>query len=180
LGLPFEYAAAQVDETRAQVFLKEKRDAEAEKSAGASERVLENSDMQSVLIEALTTHATALARLGNYSSAFATFRRSLDLSLQIGDRNRTAEVAVTLLAELGDRLAIVERPMSGRKLREQVLSLEHDLIKRALEESEGSVTYAARALGMPSGVDLYAEDTAQRLTKGTAASAEASTETVKL
>ena len=146
-----KYAAAQVDETRARVFLKEKRDAEAEKVVRAAVRVLENSDMQSVLIEALTTHATALARLGNYSSAFATFRRSLDLSLQIGDRNRTAEVATTLFTELGDRLAIVEgsQPVSGRKLSEQVLSLEHDLIKHALEESEGSVTHAARALGMP-------------------------------
>ena len=146
-----KYAAAQVDETRARVFLKEKRHAEAEKAARASVRVLENSDMQSVLIEALTTHATALARLGSHSAAFATFRRSLDLSLQIGDRNRTAEVAMTLFAELGDRLAIVEgsQPVSGRKLSEQILSLEHNLIIRALEEAEGSVTYAARALGIP-------------------------------
>lgn len=146
-----KYAVAQVDETRARVFLKENRDAEAEKLARASVRVFENSDRQSLLTEALTTHATALARLDSYNAAFASFRRALDLSRQIGDRNRTAEVAVTLFAELGDRLAIVEgvKPLSGRTLSEQVRSLEHDVIKHALEESEGSVTYAAQALGMP-------------------------------
>ena len=146
-----KHAAAQVDETRARVLLKERRDTEAEKLARASVRVFENSDRQSLLTEALITHGTALARLGSYNAAFATFRRALDLSQQTGDRNRIAEVATTLFAELGDRLAVVEesQPVSGRKLSEQVFSLEHDLIKRALEESEGSVTYAARALGMP-------------------------------
>src|SRR6185295_6254541 len=57
-------SVAQVDDTRARVFLKEKRDAEAEKVARSSVRVLENSDRQSLLAEALTTHGTALARLG--------------------------------------------------------------------------------------------------------------------
>lgn len=144
-------AAAQVDETRARVLLKEKRNAEAEKTARASVRVLENSDRRSLLAEALTTHGTALARLGSYSAALTTFRRALDLSQQIGDLNHAAEVALTLLREIGDHLAIVEgsKPVSGRKLSEQVRSLEHELIKHALEESEGSVTYAARALGIP-------------------------------
>lgn len=46
-------AAAQVDETRARVFLKEKRDAEAEKVARASVRILENSDRPSLLAQVL-------------------------------------------------------------------------------------------------------------------------------
>lgn len=145
-----KYAVAQVDETRARVFLKENRDEEAEKVSRGSVRVLENSDMQSLLAEALTTHGTALARLGSHSAALATFRRALDLSRRIGDFNRVAQVATTVFYEIGDHLAIVEgeKPVSGRTLSEQVRSLEHDLIKHALEESEGSVTYAARALGM--------------------------------
>lgn len=104
-------------------------------------RVFENSDRQSLLIEALTTHGTALARLGSYNAAFATFRRALDLSQQSGDRNRTAEVATTLFAELGDRLAVVEesQPLSGRKLSEQVLSLEHDLINGRLKNPKAAL-----------------------------------------
>ena len=144
-------AAAQVDETRARVFLEEKRYAEAEKVARASVRILENSDTHSLLAEALTTQGRALARLGNYNTALATFRRALELSRRMEDSNREAEITVTMFRELGDHLGIVEgaKPVSGRTLNEQVRSLEHDLIKHALEQAQGSVTYAARALGMP-------------------------------
>jgi len=144
-------AAAQVDETRARVFLKEKRNAEAEKVVRASVRALENSDQQSLLAEALTTHATALARIESYSAALATFRRALDLCERIGDAKGAADAALGVFREMGDRIGMVEgvKPVSGRTLSEQVRSLEHDLIKHALEEAEGSVTYAARSLGMP-------------------------------
>jgi tetratricopeptide (TPR) repeat protein len=47
-------ALAQVDETRARVFLKEKRYAEAEKVARSSVLILEKSDRQSLLAESLT------------------------------------------------------------------------------------------------------------------------------
>ncbi len=143
-------SAAQVDETRARVFLKEKRDAEAEKLARSSVRVLENSERHALLAEALTTHATSLARLGQYSAALATFRRALDLTQRIGSQVRAAEVALAIFQEMGDRLAVVEEPLTitGRKLSEEVRALEHKLIKHALESTEGSLTYAARNLGM--------------------------------
>lgn len=150
-SLKDKYAAAQVDETRARVLLEEKRNAEAEKVARASVRALENSDRQSLLAEALTTHATALARLENYSVALVTFRRALALCEQTGDVKGAAGVALAVFREMGDRLGMIEsaKPVSGRTLAEQVHSLEHDVIKNALEESKGSVTYAARSLGMP-------------------------------
>jgi len=143
-------AAAQVDETRARVFLKEKRNTEAEKVARASVRALENSDRQSLLAEALTTHGAALARLGQYGAALSTFRRALDLSEQIGNPSRAAEIALTVFREMGDRLAVLDdaKPVSGRRLTDQVHALEHDVIKHALEAFDGSVTYAAQSLGM--------------------------------
>ncbi len=145
-----KYAAAQVDETRARVFLKEKRDAEAERVAPASVRILEKSERQSLLAEALTTHGIALARLRHYSAALATFRRALVLSEDIEDRNRAADVALTVFQELGERLAVIEEPRSitGRNLSEEVKLLEHDLIKHALEANQGSITYAALSLGV--------------------------------
>lgn len=145
-----KHAAAQVDETRARVFLKEKRDAEAERVARASVRILEKSERQSLLAEALTTHGIALARLRHYSAALATFRRALDLSHHIEDRNRAADVALTVFQEIGERLAVIEepRPITGRNLGEEVELLEHDLIKHALEANKGSITYAALSLGV--------------------------------
>jgi tetratricopeptide (TPR) repeat protein len=143
-------ATAQVDETRARVFLKQKRNGEAEKIARSSVRNLENSERPSLLAEALTTHGTALARLGYYSAALETFRRAIDLSQRIGSINRAAETSLTVFQEMGESLAVVKgvRPISGRKLSAEVRSLEHDLIEHALDAAQGSVTRAARSLGM--------------------------------
>ena len=140
-------AIAGVDETRARVFLKEKRHAEAEKAARSSVHTLENSDRPSLLAEALKRHGMALARLGHYSAALNAFRRAIDLSQD--SLNRAADVALTAFQELGERLAVKESvTTSGRPLHEEIFLLEHELIKYALENAQGRVTFAARTLGM--------------------------------
>jgi len=140
-------ALAQVDETRARVFLKEKRNAEAEKAAWSSVRTLECSDRPSLLAEALKRHGMALARLGHYSAALNAFRRAVDLSHD--SFNRASDIALTAFQELGERLAVKEAiTTSGRPLAEEVFFLEHELIKHALEDAQGRVTFAARTLGM--------------------------------
>ncbi len=144
-------AIAQVDETRARVFLQEGRYSDAEKVARASVRTLEKSgDMHFALIESLTTHGTALARLGNYGAALTTFRRAIDGSQEIGSLNLAGQAALTVFKEMGERLAVREKGdlISGRSLSEEIHSLEHDLIKHSLEASERSVTRAAKNLGI--------------------------------
>lgn len=130
------------------MFLKEKKDAEAEKTARSSVRTLEQSDIQLPLAESLTTHGTALARLGNCGAALSTFRRAVDLYQQIGAMTRAGQVALTVFHEMGDRIAVQEKAavISGRSLNEEIEALEHDLIKHALEANEGSVTRAAKDL----------------------------------
>jgi len=140
-------ALAQVDETRARVFLKEKRDEEAEKAARSSVRTLASSDRPSLLAEALKRHGMALARLGHYSAALDAFRRAIDLSQD--SFNRAADIALTAFQELGERLAVKEAVItSGRPLDQEVFLLEHELIKYALDDAAGRVTFAARTLGM--------------------------------
>ena len=140
---------AQVDETRARVFLKEKKNAEAEKAARASVLGLENSDRPTLLAESLKRHAIALARLGNYSDALAAFRRSVHLLQEIDSLNRAADSAFAAFQELDGRLAIKDAiTTSGRPLDEEVALLEHELIKHALINAQGKVTLAARSLGM--------------------------------
>ena len=150
ISLKDQGAVAQVDETRARVFLQEQRNAEAEKVARSSVRTLEKTDMQSVLAESLITHGTALARLGNYGMALSTFRRAIDLSQQTGCLNRAAQAALAVFQEMGDHLAVSEERtvVSGRTRSDEMQSLEHDLIKYALEAAQGRITQAARTLGM--------------------------------
>lgn len=140
-------ALAGVEETRARVFLKERRNAEAEKAARSSVETLENSDRPSLLAEALKRHGMALARLGHHSSALNSFRRAIDLSQD--SLNRAADIALTAFQELGERLAVRSAiTTSGRPLNEEIFLLEHELIKHALENAQGKVTFAARTLGM--------------------------------
>ncbi len=141
---------AQVDETRACVFLKQGRVTEAERAARSSINVLENSGRQALLAEALITHGRALARLGEYSAALAAFRRAIDVAQSAGCLSRSAAAALGAFQEMGDHLAAVEgrKLVSGRGLIEEIRSFEHDVIKRALENAQGSVTHAARSLGL--------------------------------
>jgi tetratricopeptide (TPR) repeat protein len=140
---------AQVDETRARVFLQEKKNAEAEKAARSSVRALENSDRPSLLAESLKRHGIALARLGNYSDALNAFRRSVHLCREIDSLNRAADVALAAFEELDHQLAIKDaRSLSGRSFDEEIFLIEHELIKQALESAQGRVTFAARSLGI--------------------------------
>ena len=142
---------AQVDETRARVFLKEKRNGEAEKVARLAIRILEKSDRQSQLAEALITQGSALARLTHYGPALSAFRRAIDISQHIGSLNSAREAALTAFQEIGEHLTSDEGQSlrAGRKFTDEIRRFEHDLIKHALDSSQGSVTFAARSLGIP-------------------------------
>lgn len=155
-------SAAEVDETRACVFLKQGRVNEAERAARSAVTNQEKSGRHAPLGEALITHGRALARLNRHDSALAAFRRAIDLFEQNGNANRAGEAALALFQELAEHLTVIEplepesrlieearrRFASGRGLIEEIRSFEHDTIKKALERSQGSVTNAARSLGM--------------------------------
>jgi tetratricopeptide (TPR) repeat protein len=95
---------AQVDETRARVFLAEGHNQKAETTVRASVRTLERGDERSLLAEALTTHGTALARLGRYQPAFAALKRAMDLAQQAGDPESAGLAALTIVEELSGPL----------------------------------------------------------------------------
>jgi tetratricopeptide (TPR) repeat protein len=204
---------AQVDETRARVFIAEKHYTQAEIAARGSVRIFEEGDEKSLFAEALTTHATALARLGRYERAAGQFRRAVEVAQQAGAAEMAGIAALSLLEELSGtlplpsmresyqcaellleqtkdagiehRLAQCARailraehdrsaqpkhpplsveprengghaevsaaelePWMGCALEIEVLNYEGQLIKRALESAKGSVTRAARMLGV--------------------------------
>ena len=143
-------SVAVVDETRACVFLKQGRLAEAERVARAAVRVLEDGGRHAILAEALITYGRALARLEKYGAALFAFRRALDLSEQNGNSHQAAEASLAAFREIGEHLVVAERGqfLSGRALVEDKLTMEREVIRLALEQSEGHITQAARNLGM--------------------------------
>jgi tetratricopeptide (TPR) repeat protein len=205
---------AQFDDTRAQAFIAQGQFSKAETIARSSVKTLEEGDQLSMLAEALTTHGTALARLGNFSSARAGLEKAIAVAHQAGDSEGGGVAALSMAEELANHLPFTDlltyyrmaeselvnssnseilnrlgkcakllistqlppvmeeiSPVASRSdgsdtnhsqlssaqveppilspeisLEEQVLRYEGELIKRALEESEGSVTRAARLL----------------------------------
>jgi tetratricopeptide (TPR) repeat protein len=99
---------AQVDETRARVFIAEGRNAEAEQAASAAVNALGQGGRQSLLAEALITHGTVLARLKHNDYARATFLRAMEVAHQSGALNDAGMAALTMLEELSGNIDIDE------------------------------------------------------------------------
>jgi tetratricopeptide (TPR) repeat protein len=179
--------AAQINDTRARVFIAQQRYVEAEKIAFSAVSALELGDEQSHLAEALETQAVALARLGRFQSALGILRRAAHIAETAGDSRLSGKIFLTILEEIrsflspseiteiykeaDDRLPDLLEQETVSRLRacarlgsantathkkeevrasfgEQVHQRESELISAALVEAGGSVTRAARILGL--------------------------------
>ena len=183
-------SVAQVNETRARVFLAEKRFAEAERAILNAITVLEQGDDASLLAEALTTQGSIFAGGGKYDSARKSFQRASGVSAAAGETHLAAEAQLRMMEEMGSELSraellaaysksdqyvgnrasqleqerlrlcgnviidnikslySIEDELIGGTLAEEVNHFEARLIARALEQENGSVTRAARLLGL--------------------------------
>jgi len=181
---------AQVNETRARVFLAEKRFAEAERAIFATVTVLEQGEDSSLLAEALTTEGSIFAGSGRYDSARSAFNRASEVAAAAGDSHLAAVAQMRMIEEIGDvlsraellasyrsadryvgdrashselealrlcgntvvdkleKLDTVTDELIGGTLAEEKKHFEARLIARALERANGSVTRAARELGL--------------------------------
>lgn len=206
---------AQVDDTRAQALIARGSFTKAEAVARGAVQALKEGDELSLLAAALTTHGTALARLGNFSKARATLEQAIRVGHDAGDPESGGIAALAIVEELSGHLPVNEllayfriadselgnsqhpeiqsrlgktarrfivnnlpatvqpenvntgmrTELTGQpqpmpevsdspgfsidvSLEEHVLRYEADLISRALVASDGSVTRAARMLGV--------------------------------
>jgi len=97
-------STAQVDDTRSRALLAEGEPVQAERFARAAVRVLERGDEHSLLSEALTTHGTALARMGKDGRAAA----ALDRAIAIAHPEGAGRATLAVIEELGDRMSAEE------------------------------------------------------------------------
>jgi tetratricopeptide (TPR) repeat protein len=123
---------AQVDETRARVFLAQKQNLKAEHAARAAVTGLEQGGRQSLLAEALTTQATALARLGHHEQASLAFHRAIEVAHQSGALNDAGLAALALLEELGEHLSAEETKTVYKRAYEWLISSQHEETLRRL------------------------------------------------
>lgn len=180
---------AQVDETRASVFIAEKKYGEADRVITRAIETLENGGESALLAEALTTQGVVRARLGASEESMNILRRAMQVAEDAGALSNAGLAALALIEEHGARRVmlhgelyslyrradellkgsqdaedkerllacarIVMRRIIVGELHDKNFSLfsaVHDLearlIEQALEEAGGSITKAARLLGV--------------------------------
>lgn len=93
---------AQIDETRAQVFIAQKKFRQAEAVARLAVRTLEKRGHQCLLTDALITHGIALARLKKADSAQFALQKAIEIASQVGATNKAGIAALTLIEEVDD------------------------------------------------------------------------------
>jgi tetratricopeptide (TPR) repeat protein len=93
---------AQIDDTRAQVFIAEKKFKQAETVARNAVRILEKSGHQCLLADALITQGIALARSKHSEPAQFIFQKAIEVAHQVGALNKAGLAAVTMMEELED------------------------------------------------------------------------------
>lgn len=91
---------AQIDETRAQVFLAENKLSEAESTARQAVVSFGKAGRQCFLAEALVTQGIALAKLNKVEQAEFTFQKAIEVAHKAGALNIAGIAALTLIEEL--------------------------------------------------------------------------------
>ena len=106
---------AQVNDTRARVFLAEKRFAEAERAILAAIATFEKGEDSSLLAEALTTEGSIFAGSGKYDNAREAFNRASEVAAAAGDSHLAAVAQLRMIEELGGVLSRAELLASYRR-----------------------------------------------------------------
>lgn len=134
---------AQFDETRAQVFLAEKKFKEAETVARKSAWALEKSGHQCLVADALTTQGIALARLGNRERAHFIFQKAIEVALQVDALNKAGIAALTLVEEV-DQLSPATLQAAYQQAREWLKGSQSEDMLLRLNEAAGKLATSLR------------------------------------
>jgi CheY-like chemotaxis protein len=178
---------AQVRETRARVFLAEKKYKNAAEVIADAVGALDRAGELALLSDALTVQATVEAKLGQHDLSLPTFRRAVKTAEQAGALESAGLAALSMIEEHGAarlseeelylayiradewlrqtqdaeavaRLHACARLIARRlgvismgadfRLPEEITRYEARFIRRALADAKGSVTEAAKRLGI--------------------------------
>src|SRR5215207_2141267 len=125
---------AQVNDTRARVFLGERRFADAERAIFAAIRTFEKGEDSSLLAEALTTEGSIFAGGGKYDNAREAFNRASEVAAAAGDSHLAAMAQLRMIEEIGGVLSRTELLASYRSADQYVgdraSQSEHESLRR--------------------------------------------------
>jgi len=129
---------AQVDDSRAQLFIAEGKYAEAKMAAHTAARTFEKAGRQCLLAETLTNQGIALARLHEPEHAQFIFQRAIEIAHQAGSLNRAGLAALTMIEEI-DSLQREVQSIAYEQAREWLASSESPDIKPRLKAARKKI-----------------------------------------
>lgn len=148
-GMRDSVHTAQVDDTRARALLAEGRVAEAERLVRSAVRTLERGGEQSLLAEALRTHGTALARLGDHKLARLTLERAVEVAQEAGDAEDAGLAALLILEELAEHIPDQDLSATYGRAAELLADSAHQEHKDRLLAASRRVLFLTGALPTP-------------------------------
>ena len=144
---------AQVDETRAQVFIAQQRYAEAEVAARNAVSSFRKAGRERFLSEALVTEGIALARLAKTVRAQATLQEAVEVAHRVGALNQAAIAALTLIEEI-EQLRLDVLLNAYDKANEWVADAQSSGLLPRLNEAARKVLARVRSEETPEAADI--------------------------
>jgi tetratricopeptide (TPR) repeat protein len=134
---------AQVDDTRAQVFIAQHKYAQAELIARTAARSFERAGRQCFLAETLINQGIAVARLNQTDRAQFIFQRAIEIAHQAGSLNRAGLAALTMIEEI-DTLPREIQSVAYEQAREWLAGSDSPDVKPRLRAAKKKIDIATR------------------------------------
>jgi tetratricopeptide (TPR) repeat protein len=150
---------AQFDESRAQLFLAQRKPEQAEAAARRAVLALQKSGHQCLLVDALITQGIALARMGKQERAQFILQKAYENAIQVDALSKAGFAALTLIEEINELPPAMLQAAYDRA-REWLSKSEEKEILRRLNEAAGKFALSMR--GEQSG-ELSAEQATETL-----------------
>jgi tetratricopeptide (TPR) repeat protein len=113
---------AQVKETLARLYVATEQYVVAHNAIKKAVQILENTDSEALLAEALTTNGLVESRLGNYASAKSVLLTACCIAERCGDYGGAGRALLILLEELKHQLEPAEKLQVSDKLKALVVT----------------------------------------------------------
>ncbi len=135
--------AAQVDETRAQVFIAEGKWKEAESVARRAASSFAKMGHRCLEVDALISQGIALARWGKKQRAHYMFQHAIEVALQVNAQNKAGLAALTLIEEV-DQLSPATLQAAYQQAREWLRESQNQDLLLRVNDAAGKLATSLR------------------------------------
>jgi DNA-binding winged helix-turn-helix (wHTH) protein/tetratricopeptide (TPR) repeat protein len=136
---------AQVNETLARLYIETERYTLAHDVINQAVSVLELTDNEAILSEALTTSGIVACRLGNFTDGKARFESAHNVAQRCEDSQGASRALLSMLEEMGNRLEIKETFKMADQLNKLLAATEQISLRLRMEQAIFKSTTMRRA-----------------------------------